>query len=266
MTALQETGAPLATPVPTRDFEEGLRNLRDYGLTIVPEVLTGEVLEATREALYREIAWDRRSRRHVPHPFDADQSANVRVWNLVSKDPLFEDLATHPLVLAYVREVIGWPARLSTLSGNINYPGAKACVLHADQIWAPEPWPTKGPLGINFGWCIDDFTRENGGTRVIPGSHRLNRLPRDGDNGQDMVSVEAKAGSLIIFESRLWHQTGDNVTSDVTRAAIFGFYQKPLYMPAENWYLQTKPEVIQHASEELLTLLGFRDPSLGIRD
>lgn len=253
-------------PPPARDFEQGLANIREYGFTIVPDVLSGDVLERTREALYREIEWDRRSRRHVPHPFDAEKSPNVRVWNLISKDPLFEDLAAHPLVLEYIRAVIGWPARISTLSGNINYPGAKACVLHCDQIWAPEPWPVQGPLGINFGWCIDDFTRENGGTRIIPGSHRLNRLPRPDDQITGMVSVEAKAGSLMIFESRLWHQTGDNVTSDVVRAAIFGFYQKPLYMPAENWFMQTRPEVIRHGSEELLTLMGFRDPSLGHAD
>lgn len=258
--------ATAALPEPTRDLETGLANIAEYGFTIMPDVLTGEHLERVREALYREIEWDRKARRHVPHPFDAEASPNVRVWNLVSKDPLFEDLATHPLVLDYVRRLIGWPARLSTLSGNINYPGAKACVLHADQIWAPEPWPTKGPLGVNFGWVIDDFTKANGGTRLIPGSHRFNRLPRPDEDVPEMISLEAPAGSLVIFESRLWHQTGDNVTADVVRAAIFGFYQKPLYMPAENWFMQTKPEVVRHGSDELLTLLGFKDGSLGMAD
>jgi len=267
--SLIEPAARTATPTlpaPTRDFEQGLANLREYGLTIVPGVLSGDVLADTREALYREIEWDRRSRRHVPHPFDAQDSTNVRVWNLISKDPLFEQLAQHPLVLDYIRAVIGWPARISTLSGNINYPGSKACVLHCDQIWAPEPWPASGPLGINFGWCIDDFTEENGATRVLPKSHLRNRLPRPGDDTAGMVQLVAPAGSLLIFESRLWHQTGDNVTADVSRAAIFGFYQKRLYMPAENWVMQTRPEVVRRASEELLTLMGFRDPSLGHAD
>jgi ectoine hydroxylase-related dioxygenase (phytanoyl-CoA dioxygenase family) len=257
---------PGGLPAPTRDLDQGLENIRTYGFTIVPEVLTGDRLTRTRAALYREIEQDKASDRHVPHPFDAERSPNVRVWNLVSKDPLFEDLAVHPLVLDYVRRVIGWPARLSTLSGNINYPGAKACVMHADQIWAPEPWPVQGPLGINFGWCIDDFTKANGGTRLIPGSHRRNRLPRQGDDLGGMIQVEAAAGSLVIFESRLWHQTGDNITDDVVRAAIFGFYQKPLYMPAENWFRQTKPEVLERAPDDLLTLLGFNDPSLGMAD
>ena len=131
-------------PAPTRDLEQGLANIREYGFTIAPDVLTGDHLEGVREALYREIEWDRKARRHVPHPFDAEQSPNVRVWNLVSKDPLFEDLATHPIVLDYVRRVIGWPARLSTLSGNINYPGAKACVLHADRSGPGSPGGRRG--------------------------------------------------------------------------------------------------------------------------
>lgn len=256
----------LSLPPPTRDLERGLANIAEYGVTIVPEVLSGEHLERVREALYREIEWDRKAQRHVAHPFDAEASHNVRVWNLVSKDPVFEDLATHPLVLEYVRRLIGWPARLSTLSGNVNYPGAQPCVLHADQIWAPEPWPAKGPLGVNAGWIIDDFTKANGGTRIVPGSHRFNRLPRPGEAVPEMVQVEAPAGSLLIFESRLWHQTGANVTRDVVRGAIFGFYQKPLYMPAENWFMQTKPEVVRRGSDELLTLLGFKDPSLGMAD
>ena len=41
----------------------------------------------------------------------------------------------------------------------------------------------------------------------------------------------------------------DNVTDDVVRAAIFGFYQKPLYMPAENWFMNTRPEIIRNGSD-----------------
>jgi ectoine hydroxylase-related dioxygenase (phytanoyl-CoA dioxygenase family) len=253
-----------ALPAPTQDLQQGLANLREYGVTIYPDALTGELLARTREALFREIEWDRNARRHVPHPFDAQGSTNVRVWNLISKDPLFEAMATHPVVMAYLRAVIGWPARISTLSGNVNYPGSKACVLHADQIWAPEPWAAV-PQGINFGWCLDDFTPEKGSTRVVPRSHLLNRLPRQDDlPGLEFVQVEAPAGSLLIFESRLWHQTGDFTASDGVRAAIFGFYQKPIYTPAENWYLQTRPEVLLRASDELRTLMGYAMDSLGM--
>ena len=42
---------PAKLPDPTRDFEQGLENIRRHGLTIVPDVLTGDVLADTREQL-----------------------------------------------------------------------------------------------------------------------------------------------------------------------------------------------------------------------
>lgn len=44
-----------AIPEPTRDFAHGVRNIAEYGLTLVPDVLTGDRLTATREAFYRAV-------------------------------------------------------------------------------------------------------------------------------------------------------------------------------------------------------------------
>ena len=49
-------------------------------------------------------------------------------------------------------------------------------VLHADQIFVPEPWAS-APQGLNVAWCLDDFTEANGATRFAPGSHERNRAP-----------------------------------------------------------------------------------------
>lgn len=249
-------------PGPTKDLAQGLANLERFGFTVYPDALTGEALALTRQALFREADWDSRNARHVAHPFDAEASTNIRVWNLPSRDRLFEALATHPVAMAYVRAVVGWPATMSTLSGNINYPGSKACMLHADQIWAPEPWPSR-PLGLNCGWVLDDFTPEKGSTRIAVGSHKLNRLPNPEGEDREFLALTVAAGSLLIFESRLWHQTGEFSASAGVRAAVFGFYQKPIYTPAENWYLRTRPELLQRASDELLTLMGFKNEGLG---
>ena len=46
MTLVKERSAQaaMAAPSPTRDFDQGLRNIAEYGLTIIPDVLTGDVL------------------------------------------------------------------------------------------------------------------------------------------------------------------------------------------------------------------------------
>ena len=80
-----------------------------------------------------------------------------------SRDPVFANLVEDPLAPGLVKSTIGWPALLGNISANITGPGGGEMVLHADQIFVPEPWPAR-PQGVNLAWCGDDFTDENGAT------------------------------------------------------------------------------------------------------
>ncbi len=253
-----------AIPEPTRDLEQGLRNIAEYGLTIIPDVLTGDQLTATRNALYRAADADRSRGREVKFSLDDEEDgSNQRVWNVLSRDPVFEDLAFHPLAVDYVKRLLGWPALLGNLSANITGPGGGEMILHADQIFVPEPWCSE-PQGLNALWCIDAFTEANGATRFAPGSHKLNRLPTPAEADTATVPIEAPAGSVAIFESRVWHKTGNNRTNDQNRAGVFAWYTKPIYRPQENWFLSLKPEIRQFASDDALTLLGYKSEGLGL--
>ncbi len=83
-------------------------------------------------------------------------------------------------------------------------------MLHADQIFVPEPWPA-APQGVNVAWCLDEFTAQNGGTRVVPRSHLRGRNPTPAD-ADESVPIEAPLGTMMVFESRVWHRTGSNTT------------------------------------------------------
>jgi ectoine hydroxylase-related dioxygenase (phytanoyl-CoA dioxygenase family) len=251
-------------PDPTRDLAQGVRNIADFGLTIVPDALTGDQLKAVRDALYRAADSDRARGRDVKFSLDDEgDGSNQRVWNVLSRDPVFEDIAFHPLAVDFVKHVLGWPALLGNLSANITGPGGGEMLLHADQIFVPEPWSHE-PQGMNVAWCVDDFTEANGATRFVPGSHRLNRMPGPEEAEGGTVAIEAPAGAAVIFESRVWHKTGNNRTADQTRAGIFAWYTRPIYRPQENWFLSLKPEVRQFASDDALVLLGYRSEGLGL--
>ena len=209
-------------PDPTRDYDQALRDLHEHGLCVVLDALDGATLERARTALYRAAADDaERGRRANGFVLDQD-GHNRRVWNLLDRAPVFASLAEHPLALHLMRAFLGWPALLSNISGNITGPGAACGGPHADQVFVPLPWP-KRAQGMNVVWCIDDFTRANGATEDVPGSHRLARSPRDDDISLNFVPIEAPTGSAIAFESRLWHRTGANPTTDSHRAAVFPY-------------------------------------------
>lgn len=250
-------------PEPTRDVEQALADLHEYGLCLIHDALDAATLDRAREAVYRAAADDRKRSREVKG-FALDRNDhNQRVWNLLNRDPVFADLAEHPLAMRLVRETLGWPALLSNISGNITDPGATRGVLHADQIFVPEPWPER-PQGINVAWCLDDFTRENGATEVVVGSHLWRRGPTETDAHVPMIPVVAPAGSVLAFESRIWHRSGANTSADSRRAGVFPFYTTTVYRTQESWFLSLDPAVRRYASETLLTLLAYKSEGFGL--
>jgi hypothetical protein len=250
-------------PKPTRDLAQAEQDIRDFGLCLFEGALAPEQHARVRDALYRAAADDRARGREAKFGFDyAHDDTNQRVWNLLSRDPVFADLAEHPSALHLLKQFLGWPILLSNISANITGPGGGEMILHADQIFMPMPW--SGIQGMNVGWCVDRFTEDNGATRVVPGSHRLNRMPEESELASDSVPIEAAAGTMLVMEGRLWHKTGWNRTRDERRGAIFGFYTLPIYRTQENWFLSLNPTERLHASDTMLALLGYKAEGLGL--
>jgi ectoine hydroxylase-related dioxygenase (phytanoyl-CoA dioxygenase family) len=142
-----------------------------------------------------------------------------RLADLVNKDAIFEVCFSHPRVLAAIRHVLG-EFKLSSLNSRAALPGQGRQGLHADF---GGPVPPEGFQVCNSIWLLDDFTADNGATRVVPGSHRFGVTVRealtDGEAPHpDEVMLIAPAGTVVVFNSHLWHGGTLNRTSAPRRA------------------------------------------------
>lgn len=243
-----------------RDLADQHEQLREFGYCVVPGVLDEPLLGKLRSALYRIADFDKESGSTRRYAYGNDGDVVVRLWNLISRDPIFCRLVEHDLALGFVSSTIGWPALLSSTSASIIVKDGNNTAIHADQCYMPEPWAA--PHGVNIAWCIDDFFHANGATLVAPRSHLMNRCHRPDEILPEFVPVEAKAGSMIVMDGRVWHTAGRNL-SGRPRAGIFNWYTLPIYLPQENWFLSLNPAIRQFGSEKLQTLLGFRAGILG---
>lgn len=209
--------------------------LAQEGWCVVPDVLDpAETAGALARLWAAAEAWAAKiGTNHLPQ-LDPNAS-NVRVFELLELDPLFRELIRHPLAIACVREVLGAHFIISNFTANIARPGSKSMALHSDQsLVVPEPWLQ--PWSVNIIWCLTDVRRDNGATLYIPGSHRWTRradVPTDAV--KRLTPFEAKAGSVIVMEGRMWHTSGANVTADEDRALLFGYYSAPFLRPQVNW-------------------------------
>lgn len=141
------------------------------------------------------------------------------------------------------------------------HPGAPAQLPHRDQdMWA-------GPKGsmeylVNVMWPIEPFTRENGGTRLWPGSHidqEVGDLPEDCS-----VVPELAPGDALLFLGSTLHGGGGNISSAPRRGAIVSYFLGWL-KPFELQWLVYPPAIARHFSPDLAALVGYAQhrPNLG---
>jgi ectoine hydroxylase-related dioxygenase (phytanoyl-CoA dioxygenase family) len=228
--------------------DEMRRQLEDEGFCIVPNVLSKEELERVRTALDRGAELMRRTMGSAhDHRLDPND-ANIRVYNLPAVDPVFIDLLRREDALAAVKAVLGAHVLVSNFTANIALPGSGSMRLHADQaLVVPAPWLQ--PWALNIIWCLDDVHEANGATRYLPGSHRFRTFE---DVPPDAVErtrpFEAKAGSFIVMEGRLWHTSGHNTTVDERRRMLFAYYSSDFIRQQVNWAF-TLPAEVQAAMD-----------------
>lgn len=241
--------------VPTTDPAQARADLERCGVGILRGVLSPAEVADTRQRLFDAMTASEAD--GIPtrgFAFDPDDR-NQRVWHLINLDPIFVEISRHPVALEFVRYLLGDDFLISNVSANITEPGSRRMSMHADQGYVVPPWPER-PLACVVGWLLDDMTEANGGTRYVPGSHRLGRPPEAGATA-DTVAVEAPAGSIMVMDGRLWHQTGDNDTPDVQRAAILPYYVLRWLRPQVNWNAALWPETVARLDPEYLHLLGY---------
>ncbi len=186
-----------------------------------------------------------------------------RVYALFAKTRALDALATHPVVLDALDRVLG-PAQLSTPTAIEIGPGERAQPLHPDDAIYPVPRP-HAELVLNVMWPFDDFTTENGATRVVPGSHRwVDERPGP---DTETLAVTMPAGSAMMYVGSLWHGGGANATRR-PRIGVVLHYAVSWIRPVENHVLAVPRDVVRTLPERLQELLGYNvyPPFLGYVD
>lgn len=239
------------------------RDLIEHGYCLLSAFIPRDQLDALRQRLVTTAAQERDDGTAFIYENDSQ-----RVFNLQNKGSEFVEIIENPVILQLMESILGFNFLLSSTHANVAGPGGAAMHLHADQTFARTPWPPYA-LVANSMWMLDDFTEENGATRIVPDTHLLGRQPDypAGEDNAEAVPICAPAGSVMIFDGRLWHQTGPNVTGDQHRRGILNYYCRGYVRQQQNFFLGLKSEVLDNASPVMRRLLGWENYfALGLYD
>ena len=134
-------------------------------------------------------------------------------------------------------------------------PGADAQALHRDH-WCFDffPFPVGLDVQVSTIWALQDFTEDNGATRLVPGSHRTPDEVRY--RPEDSVAATMPRGSVVLYLGSAWHGGGAN-SSDAVRTGINVDYTVGWLRQEENQYLTYSLDEVREFPERLQRLLGY---------
>lgn len=198
--------------------DKNINELDTRGYTVIDGLIDNILLSKLRDR-FEELCSDASNTGILEH-----ESGTRRLSDLVNKGEIFDQIWTNPTLLAAIHHVIGRDFKLSALNARDALPGEGLQKLHPD-------WPNDydGSFHVcNSIWLLDEFTTNNGCTRLVPGTH----VGKHPDNVlKDPMAkhpteeyLVAPAGSVAVFNSHVWHGGTLNRTQNTKRRALHCYF------------------------------------------
>ena len=193
---------------------EALDNLNENGFCIATGCIPHSKIRTLSETYDRVVAKASAENVHTGR-------SSTRVNRLLKADPIFRGLYEREILLTAARQLIGAPFKLSCFHARSLRPHCDLGEFHIDFRPDEQPFPL-----LSFIYVIDEFTERNGATRFVPCSQIRDRAPAESDQHEcreQSTPACGPAGSLIIFDGRIWHAHGAN-SSSLERRSLQGSF------------------------------------------
>jgi ectoine hydroxylase-related dioxygenase (phytanoyl-CoA dioxygenase family) len=233
------------------DTEAHVKRVAEVGYTIVENAIEADFIAALEDDLLR----CEREHNIVPANNLFEGHKTVRIYNLLVHGKLYERIPVHERILPIVEGVLDRGCLVSSLSSIAICPGETGQPLHADDQLIPLPKPHPA-IVCNTMWAITDFTRDNGATRIIPGSHLRDSSPNPMERYDGVIPAEMPRGSVLVYHGSLWHKGGAN-RSDQRRVGIAMNYCAGFIRQQENQQLGIPRHIAKDFAPRLRELVGY---------
>jgi len=242
--------------------EEYIKLLDKDGFIILPDVISETECQTFKNFLeedYKRFSrfYDRSNEKKENEL--SDKSGEKVVFNLHNKNISWFNLFEHRKVISVLDKFLksgsynnDEPYYLNNISARCPMKGFGHQQLHLDSNIAGVNYP----LIANVMWLLDDFTVDNGATRVVPGSHKWHTYAPNGENHENEIRITGSKGSVIIFNANLWHGGGENKTNESRWALVLG-YARWFIKPSFEYLQNTPKSIFKQLSIEQKKLLGF---------
>jgi len=211
------------------------------GFTIIRGALTPDEVGCYREALDRVYLAAEADGR-IKQPGGA-----LHQLSAIANCPAAVGLLDHPATFPLVWSILGWNIHVYHSHLDVHPPVRARRPFrfewHQDggrqnREIETDPRPR---LSVKLAYWLSDVSQPGRGNfKVVPGSHRTNRIsgpPRrdiEWPDPEGAIEVTAAAGDVVLFDRRLWHARSENYSLYTRKAMFFGYTYRWIAMRDEN--------------------------------
>ena len=193
------------------------------------------------------------------HRFQNDFNGykTLRLGAILGLSRVSAELIAHPRVMDTADAVLRPHCdsyRIGSCTAIEIYPGEQDQALHRDDDFYPIRFPDV-EFQISAMWALDDFTSENGATRVVPGSNKLQRS--SSIEKANVTQAVMSKGSVPYYLGSTIHGGGANC-SQLPRSGLITTYSLGWLRQEENQYLSVPREVADSYPEHVRRLMGYQ--------
>ena len=231
-----------------------LNELQLNGYTIVKDVIPTDWIPDIRKVI--DISFDEHRKIQTNNNNDI-KTEGVALHALLS-DSLFIKILYHLLDFGLIEELetkfFKSNCILNSFSALNNIPNQPnfSSIVHRDLRF----YSGEFPMMLNCLIMVDDFTKENGGTYLLPKSHLIEKKPTDIEFFRDSIQAVGNGGDVLVFNANVWHASAPNTTNSDRRALPFtiskSFMKQLLDYPRALGY-----DKMNTFTEKMQQLLGY---------
>ncbi len=228
-----------------------VKKILEYGYTKIPNVISPKECDNLKK-LGKNIFFKFKHKTKVKNPLEET------IYNLHNKNVCFLKYLDNNKIIKIVKKCLSAGSYKNNCDIILRQTAMRnpkkgfAQQLHNDTRVSGCNFP----LAIHVIYMLDDFTKYNGATRVVPKSQKRLDFAKDKKKYKNEKLLIGKKGDAIIFDASIWHGSSEKL-NNIDRWGMIFSYSRWFLKPDYNFNKNTPKKIFDKLSINQKRIMGF---------
>tara|TARA_B100000795_G_scaffold63986_1_gene43187 strand:+ start:8352 stop:9206 length:855 start_codon:yes stop_codon:yes gene_type:complete len=200
--------AELIDDISDLHYESIVRN----GFSIIKDVFSENICQTAKQKI------DQIYSKQIKECGDENYLSSINENDICRAPIVYDEFFSQFIINQKIKDILNVAFGDKYILNLQNCPINRAKNKHFGSTWhrdlSYQHFIPSRPIAITALVCLDEFTEDNGGTSIIPYSHKFEKFPSEIYVKENEKKIKAKLGDVVMFDALTFHRAGENNTNE----------------------------------------------------